>query len=211
MTRQKRTDPDNNRPKRVINWWRWATLILLGLILGSGIWFTAKILTPYNDQITQSADTDTDHPAFSVQLTKRQVNHIVDYYLNDYLKDSKIKYTLTVGDSAVLGGHFKFFGATIKFGLQFDPLVRANGDVELKATKLNIGSLPVPISYVLNYVGHSYKLPNWVKLNSSKETVVLKLSKFKLQNGMQLKATKIDLPNDDIDFSVYLPSSSTKD
>lgn len=198
-------------PQAPINWWRWATLILIGLIIGSGIWFTAKILTPYDDKITQSADVDTEQAAFSVQLTKRQVNHIVDYYLNDYLKDSKIKYTLTVGDSAVLGGHFKFFGATIKFALKFDPLVRANGDIELKATKLNIGSLPVPISYVLNYVGHSYKMPNWVKLNSSQETIVLKLNKFKLQNGMKLKATKIDLPNDDIDLSVYLPDSSSKE
>ncbi|MCI1985935.1 MAG: YpmS family protein [Lactobacillus sp.] len=197
------------KQKQPINWWRWATLVLLGLLLGTGIWFTAKVLTPYNDPtIATSAKTtaeDTAQPAFSVHLTKRQVNRIVDYYLNDYLKDSDIKYSLTVGDQAVLGGKFKFFGSTIKFQLLFDPLVRSNGDVELKAKKLNIGSLPVPISYVLNYVGHSYKLPKWVKLNSSKETVVLKLSKFELQNKMQIKATKIDLPNDAIDFSVYLP------
>ncbi|MFD1486243.1 YpmS family protein [Lacticaseibacillus baoqingensis] len=197
----------DKKPRRPINLWRWATLILIGLGLGTGIWFTVKVLTPYHDPTiaTTTSAPETGQPAFSVHLTKRQVNRIVDYYLNDYLKDSDIKYSLTVGDQAVLGGHFKFFGATIKFQLLFDPLVRSNGDVELKAKKLNIGSLPVPISYVLNYVGHSYKLPKWVKLNSSKETVVLKLSKFKLQNKMQIKATKIDLPNDAIDFSVYLP------
>ncbi len=198
---------EKKTPKQTINWWRWVALVLIGLIIGTGIWFTVKVITPYNDPVTQTTETaaEVDQPALSVRLTKRQVNRIVDYYLNDYLKGSKIKYTMTIGDQAVLGGKFKFFGATIKFQLLFDPLVKANGDVELKARKLNIGSLPVPISYVLNYVGHSYKLPKWVKLNSSKETVVLKLSKFTMQNGMALKATKIDLPNDEIDFSVYLP------
>ncbi|WP_461213078.1 YpmS family protein [Lacticaseibacillus sp. GG6-2] len=198
---------DRKTPKKRINWWRWVALVLLGLIIGTGVWFTVKVLTPYNDPITQTTTTteEDNQPALSVHLTKRQVNRIVDYYLNDYLKDSKIKYTMTIGDQAVLGGKFQFFGSTIKFQLLFDPLVKANGDVELKARKLNIGSLPVPISYVLNYVGHSYKLPKWVKLNSSKETIVLKLSKFTMQNGMALKATKIDLPNDEIDFSVYLP------
>lgn len=198
---------DKKTPNKTINWWRWVALVLIGLIVGTGVWFTVKVLTPYNDPITKTttAPAEDGQPALSVHLTKRQVNRIVDYYLNDYLKDSKIKYTLTVGDQAVLGGKFKFFGSTIKFQLLFDPLVKANGDVELKARKLNIGSLPVPISYVLNYVGHSYKLPKWVKLNSSNETIVLKLSKFTMQNGMALKATKIDLPNDEIDFSVYLP------
>ncbi|HAJ56008.1 MAG TPA: DUF2140 domain-containing protein, partial [Lactobacillus sp.] len=28
---------------------------------------------------------------------------------------------------------------------------------------------------------------------------------FKLQNGMTLKATKLDLTNDDLEFAVYLP------
>ncbi|WP_390404463.1 YpmS family protein [Lacticaseibacillus jixiensis] len=193
-------------PRRTINWWKWVTLVLCGLIIGSGVWFVAKVVTPYQDPTTSTAVQQADdQPAFSVQLTKNQVNRIVDYYLNDYLKDSKIKYSLTVGDSAVLGGSFKFFGATIKFALQFDPLVRSNGDVELKATKLNIGSLPVPISYVLSYVGHSYKLPKWVSLNSTKETVVLKLSEFKLANGMQVRAQKFDLAGNEIDFGVYLP------
>lgn len=194
------------KPGRHINWWRWATLILLGLILGSGIWFVSKFMTPYQDQVTETKASSAE-PAFSVHLTKRQVNRIVNYYLTDYLKNSKVKYTLNVGNQAELGGSFKFFGQKVKFTLLFDPLVMSNGDIELKATKLNIGSLPVPISYVLSYIGNSYKLPKWVKLNSKAKTVVLELSKFKMQNKMKVKATKIDLTGDEIDFSVYLPTN----
>lgn len=204
-TTPKRNQRSNPTKTRHINWWRWATLVLLGLILGTGIWFSTTILRPYNDNISQASEPPASDPAFSVHLTKAQVNHIVDYYLNDYLKDSNIKYNLTVGDQAVLGGNFKFFGQKVKFSLLFDPLVLPNGDIELKARKLNVGSLPVPISYVLNYIGHSYKLPKWVKLNSSKQTLVLRLSKFTMANKMKIRATKIDLADDQVDFAVYLP------
>ncbi|WP_054721689.1 YpmS family protein [Lacticaseibacillus nasuensis] len=192
--------------RRSINWWKWVTLVLIGLLLGSGVWFVTKVVTPVTDRVTTPAGP-TGEPAFTVSLTKRQLNRIITYYLNDYQKNSQIKYTLTVADQAKLGGSFKFFNQTVDFSLLFDPLVKSNGDIELKATKLNIGQLPVPISYVLSYVGHSYKLPNWVKLNSKQETIVLELSKFKLANGMRAKATKIDLASDEIDLSVFLPSS----
>ncbi|WP_125703530.1 YpmS family protein [Lacticaseibacillus daqingensis] len=201
---QRSTRKDSKTPRH-FNGWRLATLILLGLILGSGIWFAVKVATPYETPVTTTKVTTGD-PALSVRLTKRQVNRIVTYYLNDFQKDSKVKYTLTVADQAVLGGDFKFFGATIHFELTFDPLVQANGDVVLKARSLNVGSLPVPISYVMSYAGRTFKLPDWVSLNSKKQTIVLELSKFSMSNGMKLKATKIDLPNDEIDLAVFLPT-----
>lgn len=186
------------------NVWKIISLVLIGLIIGSGLWFAHAVLTPV-DQPTSTTTSTTGDPVMTVSLTKRQVNQIVTYYLNDFQKDSKVKYSLTMADQAVLGGNFTFFGQKIDFGLLMDPIVLKNGNVELKARQLNVGSLPVPISYVLNYAAKSFKLPKWVTLNSKRETIVLNLNKFKMENGMQVKATKIDLPNDEIDFSVYLP------
>ncbi len=187
-----------------INVWKIISLVLIGLIIGSGLWFAHGVLTPV-DQPASTTTSTTSDPVMTVSLTKRQVNQIVTYYLNDFQKGSKVKYSLTMADQAVLGGNFTFFGQKIDFGLLMDPIVLKNGNVELKARQLNVGSLPVPISYVLNYAGKSFKLPKWVTLNSKRETIVLNLNKFKMENGMQVKATKIDLPNDEIDFSVYLP------
>jgi len=192
--------------KRKINWWLVSTLVLLGLIIGSGVWLISKVTSPIETPQTQVA-ARTDEPAFNVHLSKTQVNRLVSYYLNDYLKDSPIKYQLVVGDSAVLSGNFQFLGAKVGFNLEFDPYVLDNGDVQLKARKLNVGSLPVPISFVLNYVGHSYKLPKWVSLSEKKETVTLHLSQYKLENGMQLRAQKIDLMGNSVDFAIYLPKS----
>ena len=59
----------------------------------------------------------------------------------------------------------------------------------------------------MSYIGHSYKIPSWVSLDSKAGNVVLKLSQFKLQNGMTLRATKLDPTNDDLEFAVYLPDN----
>lgn len=203
-TRKRATKSENKRARGRVNLWQWAFLILIGLILGTGVWLGHSVLTPVA-QSYSTQDTTTGDPAMTVSLTKRQANEIISYYLNDFQKGSNVKYSLTLADQAVLGGSFKFFGQKVGFSLLFDPLVLKNGNVELKARRLNVGSLPVPISYVMSYAASNYKLPKWVRMNSKQKTVVLDLNKFKMANGMQLKATKIDLPNSQIDFSVYLP------
>lgn len=196
--------PVKSKQKWHFNPWQIATLVLLGLILGTGVWLAHSLLTPVEQPASTTTTTSGD-PAMTVSLTKRQANEIVEYYLNDVQKGSPVKYSLTLADQAVLGGTFKFFGQPVKFQLLFDPLVLKNGNVELKARQLNVGSLPVPISYVMSYAHSNFKLPKWVTMNSKKKTVVLDLNKFKLASGMQIKATKIDLPNSEINFSVYLP------
>lgn len=196
--------------KPVSAFWRWLSLILLGALLGSGVWLGVKVTQPYESPTQSQKVPDPSEASFSVGLTKKQVNALIDYYLKDYLKNSPVKYGLTVADQANLDGTFKFLGATVKFGLTFDPLVKANGDVELKARSLNVGRLPVPISFVLGYVGRSYNLPKWVHINSKRETVTLALTEMKLANGMHLRANKIDLMADVIDFQVFIAEEEPK-
>ncbi|MFQ7369114.1 MAG: DUF2140 domain-containing protein, partial [Lacticaseibacillus paracasei] len=46
MTEKKRQRKQKSISWSMINWWKWAFLILIGLILGSGIWFTKTVLAP---------------------------------------------------------------------------------------------------------------------------------------------------------------------
>ncbi|MFT9152061.1 MAG: YpmS family protein [Lacticaseibacillus paracasei] len=208
MTEKKRQRKQKSISWSMINWWKWAFLILIGLILGSGVWFTKTVLAPVSLNTATETKTISNDPVFTVKVTKSSANRIMAHYLKTYLKDSPIKYAVTLGNNeAALNGSFKFLGNNVKFQLTFDPLVLKNGDVLLKSKKLNVGTLPVPISFVMSYIGHSYKIPSWVSLDSKAGNVVLRLSQFKLQNGMTLRATKLDPTNDDLEFAVYLPDN----
>lgn len=190
--------------KKPLNWWKWLFIALVAILLGSGAYLGVKLTT------TPPADTSSEQlikrdPTFAINLKKSQVNAVIIYYLNHYLKDSKIKYEFDLDDQAILKGKFKLLGYPVPFSIYFDPYVKENGDVQLKARRMAIGSLSVPIKTVMNYIGNSYKFPKWVVLDSKQKTILLKLNQFKMKNGMQIKATRIDLPNDKIDLNVYIP------
>ncbi|MFR0553098.1 YpmS family protein [Loigolactobacillus coryniformis subsp. coryniformis] len=190
--------------KKPLNWWKWLFIALVAILLGSGAYLGVKLTT------TPPADTSSEQlikrdPTIAINLKKSQVNAVISYYLNHYLKDSKIKYEFDLDDQAILKGKFKLLGYPVPFSIYFDPYVKENGDVQLKARRMAIGSLSVPIKTVMNYIGNSYKFPKWVVLDSKQKTILLKLNQFKMKNGMQIKATRIDLPNDKIDLNVYIP------
>ncbi|MDT3390702.1 MAG: YpmS family protein [Bacillota bacterium] len=190
--------------KKPLNWWKWLFIALVAILLGSGAYLGVKLTTP------PPADTSSEQlikrdPTFAINLKKSQVNAVISYYLNHYLKDSKIKYEFDLDDQAILKGKFKLLGYPVPFSIYFDPYVKENGDVQLKARRMAIGSLSVPIKTVMNYIGNSYKFPKWVVLDSKQKTILLKLNQFKMKNGMQIKATRINLPNDKIDLNVYIP------
>lgn len=192
------------RQIHAVNVWKWLFLVLLGLLLGTGAFLGTKLLktpTPTTSAKTVSRAND---PVFTVEMTKDQVNRLIDYYLKHYLKNDALKYRISLSDTAILSGQFKFLGAKIPFTLSMDPFVLENGDVQLKAKKLAVGALPVNVSTVLNFVGNDYHLPKWVALDTKKETITLHLSKFKTENGMSFRADHIDLDADKIDFSAFL-------
>ena len=60
----------------------------------------------------------------------------------------------------------------------------------------------------MNMIKRNYKLPDWIEINTDELTIMLRLDQFRMQNGMYIKANKIDLVNDDIRFSLYLPKDT---
>jgi Uncharacterized protein conserved in bacteria len=191
-------------PRGPVNVWKWVSLILIGLILGGGIFLGSKIFTQPNNQLGADV-SQADEPVFNVDLTKQQANRIVAYSLKHYLKNDEFQYSFKFTDQAVLGGKFKFLGSTVPFTLNLDPYVMENGDIQLKAESLSIGALPIPISQVMSFIGNDYKVPNWISLDTKKETITLHLRKYKMKNGMSVRANQIDLDKNQINFSVYLP------
>lgn len=188
-----------------VNIWKWVCLVLVGLLLGGGIFVASKIfVTPAENKLAADV-SQADEPVFNVDLTKQQANRIVGYSLKHYLKNDDMKYTFKLTDEAVLGGQFTFLGAKVPFTLSLEPFVLENGDVQLKAQSLAIGALPVPISQVMNFIGNDYKIPNWISLDTKKETITLHLSKYRVKSGFSLRANQIDLDKNQINFSVYLP------
>ncbi|WP_423356986.1 YpmS family protein [Melissococcus plutonius] len=198
--------------KKKINPWKFAFLILIGFLAGTALFLGLRLTQIREPEYKFSSKATTvkeSTPVMTVHSTKKQVNQLMDFYLKDLQKDAVIKYDFYLENEAMLKGTLRFLGHDIAFYLYFDPYVMNNGNVQLKAKSLSIGTLGLPIKDVLRFVERSYKLPEWVTINPEEKLVVLHLDRFQMRNGLFIRANKINLVDDKIQLSVYLPKDKT--
>ncbi|WP_214463750.1 YpmS family protein [Levilactobacillus brevis] len=181
-------------PVKQTNWWKWGFIALVAVLLVTTVTVSVKAFTP--TKVTSTAKVATGTTNIDVELNKKQVNALADYYVNKSLKNSTMKYRFQVSDQAMLTGSTQVLGASVNFVLLFKPTVLPSGDVQLKAQKLSIGSLPVPISFVMNYIAKNYPLPNWVAMNTADKTMTLHLTAIGNGKKLSFAAKKIDLSGD---------------
>ena len=199
------------KKKRGMKPWLVVVLIILGIIIGLISIVLFRIGSNREGEASKKTSVEKRSEAtFQVQLTKKQTNELINYYLNEYQKDSKVKYNFIVENQAMLQGTFPFLGHDLNFYLYFEPSVLKNGDVQLKAKSISIGTLSLPISELMKFVKLKFKLPEWVEVNSKEEQIIMHLSEFQLKGGMYIGADKIDLVGDEILFNVFLPVSQQK-
>ena len=178
----------------------------MGLIIGSVAFVTFRATQVREPDLKKiPAIVEKKASQSSPFSQKQQVNKLIDFYLADFQKGSEIKYKFYLENDALLNGTFQVLGHDIPFYLYFDPYVMANGNVQLKAKSLSIGTLGLPIKEVLKFAKRSYKLPKWVEINPDDQTVLLRLDQFRMQNGLFVRAEKINLVDDDIRMNIYLP------
>lgn len=199
--------------KKKTNYWRLAFLLLVGLLLGTALFLGMRVTQTREDiqsSIPQSSELE-GNTVLSVNATKEQINQLIAHFLEDYQEGSDITYNFYLENQALLNGTFKVLGYPIEFYLYFDPYVMDNGNIQLKAKSLSIGTLGLPIKEILNFVKKEYKLPQWVEVNPKDSTILLRLDQFKMQNGLYIRAEKINLVEDEIEISVYIPTSSQEE
>lgn len=198
---------DQKKNKKKIKRWQIILLVIAGIIIGIFAVLVVRINSKREPELaTKNTGVVSKESTFQVQLTKSQTNELLNYYLNEFQKDSKVKYSFVLENQALLQGTFPFMGHDLIFYLYFEPTVTDGGNVQLKAKSISIGTLSLPISELMKYVKTQFKLPAWVIVNSKDEIIELHLNEFQLKGGMYLGAEKIDLLGDEIKFNVFLPT-----
>ena len=174
------------------NGWKLGFLTLLAVIVVGFLVTIFLAMRPVKVAATaQPATTETTK--INVTLNKQQVNALADYYVNKSLTNQSMKYRFQVADHAMLTGSTQVLGAHVNFSLMFQPTVLPSGDVKLTAQKLSIGALPVPVSFVMNYIAKNYPLPKWVAVDSGKHAVTLHLTAIGNGKKLSYAAKTIDL------------------
>ncbi|UQS82785.1 YpmS family protein [Bombilactobacillus folatiphilus] len=188
------------------NWWKWAFLLLIGILLigGGVIWY--QVTCPVSSALVSKSTvpaTANHKPVFQVTLDKRQAQRLANHYISEYLNSKDIKYHLQFDQHISLIGSADLLGSKIGFTLQTDPYPDESGGVQLKARRLKLGSLGIPLGFVLGYVGGNYHFPSWVTVDSHKQLIKIHLQRYQTSDGFYFKVKQLNLKRNKIVVSVY--------
>ncbi|VDG24283.1 YpmS family protein [Lactiplantibacillus mudanjiangensis] len=207
--RQKTTKPASKTPRGPLNVWKWVAIVLIALIVGLGGYMGTQVLRSPKEVQTVTSSSSNSAASVPITMNRQQLNALASYYLNDFQKGQALKYRFVVrSDAAYLLGTTKVLGQSVSFVITMQPSVIDNGNISLKATKLSVGTMSIPISFVINYINNNYKIPNWVKLNAKTKTIDLYLNKIVSKHEVRYSVDKIDLANNQFKFEMHIPKSS---
>ena len=143
---------------------------------------------------------------FQVHTNRDDINKLITQYLKKEGLTGPIEYEVFLTDVVELYGTLPVFGREVELKLTFEPIAQKNGDIVLKQKTISVGQMNLPVSYVMSFINKQYKTPEWVTIQPNEKQIYVSLRDMKLKSDIRIKANKFDLKNDDISFTLTVPS-----
>ncbi|WP_369385728.1 YpmS family protein [Mesobacillus boroniphilus] len=166
------------------------------------------IASPVEDtKLELGADgSGADDVAFNVSTNKRDLNRVINHYLEEEAKNSQINYEVLLTDEVELYGTLPLFSQELELRLTFEPQASKNGDLVLNQRSISVGKLNLPVSTVLKFVRDSYDMPDAVNIQPKEERVYVSMQRLKLKSDIKVRVNEFDLKKDNIKFTLLVPA-----
>jgi uncharacterized protein YpmS len=190
------------------NKWKIGFFIILGIMVAAILMVWALIASPVEETELEPGlkSSDTDDVAFNVSTNKRDLNRVINHYLEEEAKNSQMDYEVLLTDEVELYGTLPLFSQELELRLTFEPQSLKNGDLILKQRTISVGRLNLPVSTVLKFVRDSYDLPAAVNIQPKEERVYVSMQRLKLKSDIKVRVNEFDLKNDNIKFTLLVPA-----
>lgn len=190
------------------NKWKIGFFILLGVIAAAFLLVWILIASPVEETKLEpgTKGAGTDDVAFNVSTNKRDLNRVINHYLEEEAKNSRINYQVLLTDEVELYGTLPLFSQELELRLTFEPQALKNGDLILNQRSISVGRLNLPVSTVLKFVRDSYDLPDAVNIQPKEERVYVSMQRLKLKSDIKVRVNEFDLKKDNIKFTLFVPA-----
>jgi uncharacterized protein YpmS len=191
------------------NKWKIGFFILLGLITAVILFLYILIASPAEESKMEPINNikDSEDVAFKVATNKRDLNRVINHYIEEESKNSNIDYQVLLTDEVELYGTLPLFSEELELRLTFEPKALDNGDMVLNQKSISVGRLRLPVSTVLKFVRDSYDLPEAVSIQPEEERVYVSMQRLKLKSDIKVRVNEFDLKKDNIKFTLFVPAN----
>jgi uncharacterized protein YpmS len=190
------------------NRWKIGFFILLGIIVAAILFLWILAVSPAEESKIEPAkkSANSDDVAFQVSTNKRDLNRVINHYIEEEGKNSSIDYQVLLTDEVELYGTLPLFSQELELRLTFEPQALKNGDLILNQREISVGKLRLPVSTVLKFVSDSYDLPEAVNIQPEEERVYVSMQRLKLKSDIKVRVNEFDLKKDNIKFTLLVPA-----
>lgn len=194
---------------RNINWWKWTfiTLIIIIFLFFMRLFFLIQPKS-INQEKSKIQDTNQEEIVLETSLHTKDAEKLMNQFLEKN-KEETSAYTVELTTDLLLRGDIDIFGLEVPFTLSFDPYVLEDGNVQLKAKKLNLSAISLPVDMALSLIVSSLEIPDFIAVDSKEQIVVILFDQLK-SSSFHVKFTKIDLEEDLITLDLYMKDDSKK-
>lgn len=191
------------------NKWKIGFFILLGIVAAAILLVWVLVASPVEESKPEpgASGAGSDDVAFNVSTNKRDLNRVINHYLEEEAKNSQIDYQVLLTDEVELYGTLPLFSQELELRLTFEPQALKNGDLILKQRSISVGKLNLPVSTVLKFVRDSYDMPDAVNIQPKEERVYVSMQRLKLKSDIKVRVNEFDLKKDNIKFTLLVPAN----
>lgn len=208
MTENEFRSDKQNSTDTSTNWWKWAFIGLIILILILAGYFIALVQpTLINDINTTSYESTADEIVLTTELNKADTEKLLNTYLSGVLTEDDPKLRIGVDEAVNVEGTIQFLGFDIPFTMVFEPYVMENGNLQLRAHSVQLASFSLPVNRVMSLLANQVDLPDFVAIDSESQIIVANLNELDDLYRFNIRLISIDLENDDIRFNITIPSA----
>ncbi len=189
-----------------MNWKTLFFVLLAGNIVVVSIIFIL-INWPQKDKpLSHLVNDEENEIQFEVKTTRDDLTKFINQYLERKGLTETYHYEVYLTDSVELYGKLPFFNREVDLKLTFKPITKENGDLILKQESISIGTIHLPVSYVMNFIDQRYQTPDWVTIQPDAQSIYISLHDMKWESNIQVKAKSFDLEHNDISFLFTVPN-----
>lgn len=194
------------KKQKHFNIWKWAFIGLLIIILSFVVFISLKITVPSVSQSSLPAieETSKSYSVVELSMNKENFSDTINYLLQKNNKDSQISYRFILKKNAILMATTNVLGKKVTFSVNAKPEFK-NGNIILDVKSINAGSLNTPSKFILKYIQNNYDLKGIIQINAKQNKITICLDRLTGKNAIQLRAEKLNLKQNEIQFKVLIP------
>lgn len=187
------------------NVWKWLFFILLGInvaLVLTVFWFVG---IPQELPEQDKTNTEQQQAYMMISSSKESLNKLISNYIQEIQSDDTIDYEVVLTDYIEVYTALPVFSQELQLKMTFEPIPLENGDLVLKQQSMELGSMQLPVSYVLNFIKKQENYPDWMEIDSKNKEIYVSLSEVEFFENVTLQVNEFDLEKDDISFKILIP------